>query len=84
MIQSKYWKDEAERGLICMPRKIEGKAIRTIVASMEAIRVPIVVFDNATHLYCTIKSALNGIFSLAKRFMGYKKFAWELVSSQLI
>ena len=36
-----------------IPRKILGKAMRTIVASMDAINVPKVVFESATHLYST-------------------------------
>jgi hypothetical protein len=32
-----------------------GNAMRTIDMSMDAIRVPIVVFERATHLYSTIK-----------------------------
>jgi hypothetical protein len=48
-----YWK--LVKGLIWMPLKIEGKAIRTIDISIEAIKVPIVVFERATHLYCTMK-----------------------------
>lgn len=37
-----------------MPLNIAGIAISTIVASIEAISMPRVVFESATHLYCTI------------------------------
>ena len=50
--QSRYWKEV--RGLMAIPRKIAGREIRTIVPSMAAIRVPIVVLESATHLYSTV------------------------------
>ena len=51
----RYWKEV--RGLIAIPRNIAGREIRTIVASMAAISVPIVVFESATHLYSTVQIA---------------------------
>jgi hypothetical protein len=43
-----------------MPRKIAGIAIKTMDMSIDAIKVPIVVLDSATHLYCTIEGHLEG------------------------
>jgi hypothetical protein len=34
-----------------IPRKMAGSAIKTMVLSIEAIKVPSVVFESATHLY---------------------------------
>ena len=50
-IQRRYWKEVS--GSIDIPRNIAGREIRTIVPSMAAISVPIVVFERATHLYST-------------------------------
>jgi hypothetical protein len=51
-VQSMYWKDE--KGSILIPRNMFGKAIITMVLSIEAINIPRVVFESATHLYSTI------------------------------
>ncbi len=61
---------------MCMPLKIAGKAIMTIVESIDAISMPNVVFESATHLYWTIKSQIYGVLGLTKK-EDYKKIAWE-------
>jgi hypothetical protein len=38
-------------GSMFMPLKIEGMAINTMVMSIEAMSMPMVVLESATHLY---------------------------------
>ena len=45
-----------------MPLKIEGMAIKTMVMSMDAISMPMVVLESATHLYCTISQHQTVLF----------------------
>jgi hypothetical protein len=47
-----------------MPLKIEGIAINTMVMSIEAMSIPRVVLESATHLYCTINQYLAEFFGL--------------------
>jgi hypothetical protein len=49
MIHSRYWNEV--NGSICMPLKIEGIAISTMVMSIDAMSMPMVVLESATHLY---------------------------------
>jgi len=39
-------------GLIWIPLKIDGRAMRTMLRSIAASRVPRVVLERAIHLYC--------------------------------
>jgi hypothetical protein len=48
-IQSKY--SNESNGSRLIPLNIAGSEINMIVPLIEAIKTPIVVFDNATHLY---------------------------------
>jgi len=49
MSHRRYWNEV--NGLMSMPRKMAGNAMSTMVASIEAINIPRVVLESATHLY---------------------------------
>ena len=63
-----------------MPLKIDGNAMSTMVISIDAISMPSVVFESATHLYCTISEVIRLIFG-GKGFVDYKKIVGECCSS---
>ena len=60
--------DEVEEGR-CRgaPCRWSGSAMRTMLVSSDAIRVPRVVLESATHLYCIPEAASSKDFSLSQR-----------------